>query len=158
MSLELVHTKCAAHCLSCSVLRSTNTSQTTFAGNLLLCTPSCLVFDWRQVLGAGIVDGRSPWAFEPTKVVSLVQEIASAVMKGNPNGKEEDVDGAKRSVPCFDASSLANVFSVVVVVVVVADAGGILVLCPPNHASMSPTHTLSQQLLPPCWGQLRSMF
>ncbi|CAB1115662.1 unnamed protein product [Ectocarpus sp. CCAP 1310/34] len=39
-----------------------------------------------KVLGAGIIDGRSPWAMEPAKVVPLVREVASAVMPGNPNG------------------------------------------------------------------------
>ncbi|CBN73953.1 5-methyltetrahydropteroyltriglutamate--homocysteine S-methyltransferase [Ectocarpus siliculosus] len=41
-----------------------------------------------KVLGAGIIDGRSPWAMEPAKVVSLVREVASAIMPANPNGSD----------------------------------------------------------------------
>ncbi|CAN0380471.1 unnamed protein product, partial [Laminaria digitata] len=31
-----------------------------------------------QVLGAGVIDGRSPWAFEPTKVVALLKALSGA--------------------------------------------------------------------------------
>ncbi|CAN0165448.1 unnamed protein product, partial [Scytosiphon promiscuus] len=44
-----------------------------------------------KVLGAGIIDGRSPWAFDPTKVVSLVQEIASAVMQGDADAGSSNI-------------------------------------------------------------------
>lgn len=63
-----------------------------------------------QVLGAGVIDGRSPWAFEPTKAVSLVRDIASAVMQDNPNGM--DVDGATNSswLLVLEARNLVNKF------------------------------------------------
>lgn len=41
-----------------------------------------------QVLGAGIIDGRSPWACEPTKAVHLVREIAS--VSGNLEDRCQD--------------------------------------------------------------------
>lgn len=66
---------------------------------------SCIAFDVYQVLGAGIVDGRSPWAFNPTKVVSLVRDIAAAVMQDNPNGN--DTHGAT-SAATAEADKLVN--------------------------------------------------
>eukprot|EP00903_Cladosiphon_okamuranus_P014569 g13512.t1 len=57
-----------------------------------------------KILGAGIADGRSPWAFEPTKVVSLVREIAPAVMLDDPNGA--DGSGAVDVWPIKDQSNI----------------------------------------------------
>ncbi|CAN0435562.1 unnamed protein product, partial [Scytosiphon promiscuus] len=52
-----------------------------------------------QVLGAGIIDGRSPWAFDPTKVVSLVQEIASAVMQAGSSNIRVQASCSLQFVP-----------------------------------------------------------
>lgn len=86
--LTLVHEGFAASSLSLQPILRQSSCVSSTARILTSRTPPPNVLAVEQVLGAGIIDGRSPWAMEPAKVVSLVREVASAVMPGNPNGKD----------------------------------------------------------------------
>lgn len=58
-----------------------------------------------KILGAGVIDARSPWAFEPNKMVSLIKEIAGKVMSDGSSDKLRIQSSAPLQFVPWDATN-----------------------------------------------------